>query len=126
MKVILIFFAVLMGAPAAHAKPKDWANGVYANIRLIEAEGDLLGSRVQIIYSSSGVHILFQSFEGEPLAPCLAKANIKNNLITAKFDASCEYPKSFMGRIKGRKMLMEEPRSSNGDAKGRTTLFLIN
>jgi hypothetical protein len=98
-----LIFCCSDGASVVQAKTRHWANGVYANVRLIEAEGDLLGSRVQIIYSGSGVHILFQSFEGEPLTPCLAKANIEINLITAKFDASREYPKSFVRRIKGGK-----------------------
>ncbi|WP_162571796.1 hypothetical protein [Variovorax sp. SRS16] len=99
-KFTLAIFLTI-GVPLAMANPRqDWANATYASIRVSKTEGDLVGLRVQIIHSNIQNFILIQSFEGEPLAPCLAKAEISKNTIYAKFPEGCLFKGEMLGEIK--------------------------
>ena len=121
----LLIISMFFLSSLSVAKSKDWGNAVYSNVRLIKAEGDLIGWRFQVIHSNRKNFILLQAFEGEPLAPCLAAAEIQRNLIKAKLPDDCSYNGIISGEIKGGKMFLDFSSVENSGRK-KEMLLLIN
>lgn len=125
MKKSLIFSLIVIAAPILHAQKMDWANKVYTNVSIIKQEGDLLGWRAQIIHSNLQNFLLVQIFEGEPLAPCLMTAKIKDDTIKAEFPSNCNYKGALSGVVKGEKMTVDFSNEPGATSRERVVLYLI-
>jgi hypothetical protein len=51
--------------------------GIYSDMRYNEEGGDVLGCEIFIVYSKDGFYVIFQSSEGEPEVPVIARAKVK-------------------------------------------------
>jgi hypothetical protein len=120
-----LILSLLLCAPLANAKIKDWANATYSNVKLLKGSGDLVGWRLQIIHSNLKYFILLQAFEGEPLSPCFAQAKIVQKTVKATLHEGCHYQGEFSAEIKNKKVLLELPSVKQNGIPTREKLQLI-
>lgn len=98
MHLLVLLYAVLPSWVAS----ADFGNEVFSNVRLVDAEGDLVGWRFQLIRVHSRNSVLVQSFEGQPQVPCLASAQIdQSGKIEFDFPNHCDLRGRFIGQIEG-------------------------
>jgi hypothetical protein len=76
MLVLLAIFSVAWGA----TKPK--VTGLFSDMHYISEAGDVLGTEIFIIYSTSGYYAVMQCAEGAPSKPVVVNAKIEGNKVT--------------------------------------------
>lgn len=75
------------------------AKGVYSNMTYSEESGDLHGIEIFLVYSRNGYFVVFQSSEGEPGDPVLAKAKVTGNELEFIIPRNYGYGGEFKGTL---------------------------
>ena len=98
--VAIVLCALAAGRAAAAGPLQDFANEAYSNVRLIKAENDWVGWRIQIVRSADQTYVLVQSFEGTPQVPCLAKAQLGvAGSLQFELPTGCDLRGRFTGKL---------------------------
>jgi hypothetical protein len=101
--------AVLMGSIAyAHAgstSPANKVTGVYSSMSYNKEAGDIIGVEVFVVYSRDGYRVIYQSSEGEPIAPIVVPAKIQGDSISFSVPPDVDSRGSFVGKIEAAQMI---------------------
>ena len=76
---LLLVGAYTSGGWAAQQRERQ--TGVYTNMRVSSATGDIGGIEIFVLGSNRGYHVLVQMAEGAPSTPVLAPAQIRDGAI---------------------------------------------
>ena len=78
--ITLLFAAASVGTGWA-VQQRDRPTGVYTNMRVSSATGDVGGIEIFVLGSNRGYYVLVQMAEGAPMTPVLASARIRDGEI---------------------------------------------
>lgn len=80
--IVTLLLSFAMGMSAANAAcPYKHVSGTYSNFATHPESGDLLGIEITILWARGVYYVVFQSSEGEPSVPVIAKAEVNDGNI---------------------------------------------
>lgn len=101
--IILVLFVTLhffFSPPSvALTEEKVKVTGIYSDLAFNKESGDVLGEELLIVFSREGYYVVFQSSEGEPIAPVVIPAKIDGQKISFTLPANMAERGKFIGKF---------------------------
>lgn len=104
MLITVVLIASIACANEANP-PRTKVTGIYSNMSYNKEGDDVLGIEVFLVYSRDGYRVVYQSSDGDPGAPVVLPAKIKEDSISFSLPFNIDPRGDFSGTISATEMV---------------------